>query len=95
MLTFFVRVLIYLATILLLGRFLRSFFRSLTRGPKPRTPHNASSGRTVMVKDPMCGMYMDPRLAVHMHHNKEEFYFCSDECRQKFLSESAAQGPPS
>ena len=84
----FFRFLIYLATILLLGRFLRSLFRSLTRGSRPHTPQNASSGRTIMVKDPMCGMYMDPRLAVHVQHNKEEFYFCSDECRQKFLAES-------
>jgi len=33
-------------------------------------------------------MYMDPRLAVHMQHNRKEVYFCSDECRQKFLAES-------
>ncbi len=88
MVTFFVRFLIYLASILLLGRFLRSLFRSPARGSRPHTPQNASSGRTIMVKDPMCGMYMDPRLAVHVQHNKEEFYFCSDECRQKFLAES-------
>jgi len=89
MFAFFVRFLIYLATILLLGRFLRSLFRSLTRGSEPRTPHNAPSSRTVMVKDPMCGMYMDPRLAVRIQRNKEEFYFCSDECRQKFLAEAS------
>jgi uncharacterized protein len=88
MIAFLVRFLIYVATVLLLGRLLRSFFRSLTHGSEPRTPHDTLSGRTVMVKDPMCGMYMDPRLAVRMQHNKEEFYFCSDECRQKFLAAS-------
>jgi len=38
------------------------------------------------VKDPVCGMYMDPRLAIRLEFKNGSFYFCSDECRQKFLS---------
>jgi uncharacterized protein len=41
-----------------------------------------------MVKDPVCGMYMDCRLAVRLDKKSEEFYFCSEECKQKFLNNS-------
>lgn len=40
-----------------------------------------------MVRDPVCGMYMDPRLAVRMEVKTGSVYFCSDECQRKFLSE--------
>ena len=38
------------------------------------------------VKDPVCGMYMDPKLAIPLENGKESLYFCSEECRRKFLS---------
>jgi len=41
-----------------------------------------------MVKDPVCGMYMDSRLAVRVEHRKESFYFCSEECKNKYLGRS-------
>ena len=88
MLSFVARVLLYLSAVLLVGRFLRGLFNSL-RGVAPRpAQERPSSDRVSMVKDPMCGMYMDPRLALRMEHKRESVYFCSDECRQKFLSSS-------
>ena len=51
-----------------------------------------------MVKDPVCGMYMDSRLAVRFEHRKESFYFCSEECKNKYLGnagkETGASSPP-
>ncbi len=38
-----------------------------------------------MVKDPVCGMYMDFRLAIPFENRKEAFYFCSEECKNKYL----------
>jgi uncharacterized protein len=38
------------------------------------------------VKDPVCGMYMDPRLAIRLESKDKLLYFCSDECRQKYLA---------
>ena len=40
----------------------------------------------VMVKDPVCGMYMDPRLAVRMDERGKSIYFCSAECKSKYLA---------
>ena len=86
MFAFLLRILLYFMALVMAGRFLRSLFHSL-RGPAPSAANeDPSSKRTSMVKDPMCGMYMDPRLALRMEYKKESVYFCSDECRQKFLS---------
>jgi YHS domain-containing protein len=45
-----------------------------------------------MVKDPVCGMYMDSRLAIRLENQSEAIFFCSEECRKKFLSKSAGGG---
>jgi len=42
-----------------------------------------------MVKDPVCGMYMDSRLAVRLGNERKEFYFCSEDCKKKYLNQSA------
>jgi len=47
----------------------------------------------VMVKDPVCGMYLDSRLAVRLCGRDKDVYFCSEKCRAKYLSESANKLP--
>ena len=42
-----------------------------------------------VTKDPVCGMTVDAATAIHAEREGETFYFCSDQCRQKFLSKSA------
>ncbi|MDF2381800.1 heavy metal translocating P-type ATPase [Nostoc ellipsosporum NOK] len=40
------------------------------------------------VKDPVCGMTVDPaKTAHHAWHGDEEFHFCSAGCRTKFLAD--------
>jgi len=53
---------------------------------------NSAGDSKHMVKDPVCGMYMDCRLAVRLDKKSEEFYFCSEECKQKYLNDSAGSG---
>lgn len=40
-------------------------------------------------KDPVCGMTVDEATAVHAERDGKTFSFCSDHCRQKFLSTPA------
>ena len=42
-----------------------------------------------MTKDPICGMTVDEATALSAERNGETFYFCSEHCRKKFLSQSA------
>ncbi len=42
------------------------------------------------VKDPVCGMTVDPHTAKHRHtHHGRPYYFCSGKCREKFIADSA------
>ncbi len=42
------------------------------------------------VKDPVCGMTVDPHTARHRHtHNGRPYYFCSARCREKFAANPA------
>ncbi|MHB1462463.1 MAG: YHS domain-containing protein [Armatimonadota bacterium] len=39
-----------------------------------------------VTKDPVCGMTVDEVTALRAERDGKTFYFCSDHCRQKFLS---------
>jgi len=40
-----------------------------------------------MTKDPICGMTVDEATALKAERDGQTFYFCSEHCRQKFLSQ--------
>jgi len=46
-----------------------------------------------MAIDPICGMTVDEASTLNAERDGQAFYFCSDHCRQKFLSASAATKP--
>ncbi len=44
-----------------------------------------------MVKDPVCGMTVDPAsAAASVEHEGVTYYFCSQGCRDRFAAEPAA-----
>jgi len=48
--------------------------------------HHNSSERAV--KDPVCGMDVDPAVTVHRYeHNGQTYYFCSQHCLERFHAE--------
>jgi YHS domain-containing protein len=83
MFSFFLR----FALIILALWIVRRLLGMLLGEPRKRS---SSAGRAMenrgskMVRDPVCGMYMDPRLALRLDDKKGSFYFCSDECRRKY-----------
>ena len=72
----------------LVRRFLTLFMGGAKR---PNRKKAAKDAANYMVKDPVCGMYMDSRLAVPLEKGKEETYFCSKECKKKFLDKSPGE----
>jgi len=42
-----------------------------------------------ITKDPICGMTVDTSTALHSERDGETFYFCGEQCQQKFLSTPA------
>ena len=59
--------------------------------PTDNTVSGGASGEIddVMVKDPFCEVYFPKRNGVRLRHHKEELFFCSVECRDKFLAEQS------
>ena len=47
----------------------------------------------LVTKDPICGMTVDQATTVHVERDGKTFYFCSDRCREKFLSTPACAKP--
>lgn len=43
--------------------------------------------------DPICGMTVDTATALHAERDGKAFYFCSEHCREKFLSAPADPKP--
>jgi Cu+-exporting ATPase len=52
--------------------------------------HDTDHGRPT-VKDPVCGMAVDPDTATHRaEHDGHAYYFCAARCREKFVADPAA-----
>lgn len=63
----------------IIGFFLRKPAKPANSGPEGTAPQDT-------VKDPVCGMYMDPRLAIRLTRKEGDVFFCSEECRRRYLS---------
>ena len=71
----------------------RRLFASLLGNRKrPEAVNDSAMPSNQMVKDPVCGMYMDSRLAVRLENRNETLYFCSEKCRSKYLVVSSGAG---
>lgn len=76
--------------ILLAGIFYLLFKWLRKSAPPIRRPQTFDrQGQVVeeMVQDPVCGTYVPVGQAVTLKREKETLYFCSEECREKFLQE--------
>ncbi len=40
----------------------------------------------VMIKDPYCEAYFPKRNAVHLNFDGQDLYFCSAECKDKYIT---------
>ena len=66
----------------ILYRFMKSVF-----GAGKKIYHN-SSGAVIdeMVQDPVCETYIPKRQAVKVSRKGRDYFFCSEECAEKFKS---------
>jgi YHS domain-containing protein len=87
-LLFLMRLLAFLGVLWLLRRILGIF---LVKSAQTTRPRERKSDSTDTVKDPVCGMYMDPRLALRLQHKDSEVFFCSEACRRKYEDQEAGR----
>ena len=74
--------------ILILGFLFYLLFRLLIGGKKRvAKPGNAqSSSHDVLVEDPVCKVCVPKQQAVVLKEDDKTIYFCSLECREKFIA---------
>lgn len=67
------------------GWILRQAVTETPRQEAPADTVNVPSASRRLVHDPVCGMHLAEVLAIPLRENGELVYFCSAECRDKFL----------
>lgn len=96
--TLFLLLVIYLAYVVLKGFFFRGRLKSAGRGggysgegmppPSGRTGPVPEDDAEVTVQDPVCGSFVPVSAAESLNTPQGVVYFCSTECREKFIEES-------
>ena len=82
------RILLITSALWLVRRMAAAFQAPKTSGGE----NSAQNTENTMVKDPICGMYMDSRLAIRLDNTSEAVYFCSEECKKKYLIKPPGEG---
>ena len=80
------RLIILLVIIYLCYRVLKSWMIQ-DKSPQKTVFGKAAGGiEDDLIKDPFCGVYFSKRDGVHLKVEGEDLYFCSTECRDKFVA---------
>jgi uncharacterized protein len=90
MMAFFARLIRYVFWILvvswsvsLLRRLVNSMAVPSSRSNEPMDVPSGAVTRK-LVRDPVCGMHLASGLAITVRQGGQVFYFCSEDCREKF-----------
>jgi YHS domain-containing protein len=91
--TFIARILRFLFWVLIVSwsvSLLRRIVNSMGAAANDRqqpidVPSDAASRK--LVRDPVCGMHLTERLAIVERSGGEPVFFCSEQCRDKFMVE--------
>ena len=89
--TWLIRLLIFFVLFFLARSFISRFFGSgESRRTEPlRRRKQAKEIKTVgqsSLKDPQCGIYVDRSLAIPAESEGQTVYFCSERCRDEYLT---------
>ncbi len=57
--------------------------------PKKQNPKNFRRKEETLVQDPVCKCYVPQSQAVAVEFKGQKVFFCSEECRKKFLGVNA------
>ena len=82
-----IRILVVMVLVRLVWRFLGGVFEGAAR----RRQVSPVKG-VPLVRDPVCGTYIDQARALTLRRKGEMHYFCSENCRTSFRQELRARG---
>ena len=78
------RVLLLVVLSFLLVRALRTIFRGVVVGVAGSPQSRSPSSSVKLVRDPVCGTHVTPRSNLSITTKGTTYYFCSEQCRDKF-----------
>ena len=84
--SWFIRFLIVMLLVRLVWKFLGGVFEGAAR----RSEVSPVKG-VPLVRDPVCGTYVDQARALTLRRKGEMHYFCSERCRTAFQQDSRAR----
>jgi YHS domain-containing protein len=86
------RLLIFIAIIYIVYKALKSWMlKNLPASGSPASDRASTEIDDVMVKDPYCEVYFPKRKGIQLKVNGDDLYFCSPECRDKFIDSKSGQ----
>jgi YHS domain-containing protein len=84
---FLTRFVLYALVVLLVARALRLFFAGFAQGMRGKPGPSRRIEQSVrMARDPICGTFVIPSSAVAVRDASGLHHFCSDKCRDAFMS---------
>ena len=88
-----IKLIIYFALGYLIYKFAKAVIFS--KPPPARKVRQQSAGQIddIMVKDPHCETYFPKRDSIHLKYKDEDLYFCSTDCRDKYIEEHSNSKP--
>jgi YHS domain-containing protein len=79
-----IRILIYILLIYIVYKVFRSLVTP-SGSSAMRSDEETGSFDDIMIKDPVCEVYFPKKDGIYLNKNGYELYFCSEECRDKFI----------
>jgi YHS domain-containing protein len=76
------RIILYALLAYIVYTFIRAFQKL---GQKSHSPRQSKRNTGLMVKDEVCNTYLPQEDAIKEIKEGKKYFFCSKECRQKFL----------
>ena len=81
-----IRIIILLIVGYVLYRSIKSWMFPGGSSSRPVAGGAATEIDDVMIKDPFCEAYFPKRDAVHLNFEGQDLFFCSTQCKDKFLA---------
>ena len=82
-----IRFIIFVVVGYVLYRSLKSWMFPAASSSRSVSRKTATEIDDVMIKDPFCETYFPKRNGVHLKFGGKDLYFCSNQCKDKYLTD--------
>ena len=89
-----IRLLIYLGLGYLVYKLVKALIFPKTRPLRNSRRQSVGQIDDIMVKDPYCETHFPKKDGVHLKISGQDLYFCSSECRDKYLAGQSTDNRP-